>query len=201
MLKRDYNIELLYIDTTWAYRRVILGSELFGKKIIEIFNEKEAATDPFKRAANKLLINTYSGSIGMRRHVRYKIDHLTNPQKKIAVKERKKVESLSPYDISAFMTAYARQYITELALEAGLDNVACVNVDAIAVINPEPLMKYVGKRMGDLEMDREMFNAYWWRINTYEWQNEEGEWEARIAGLPNAYYKHGKTTYLVPKIL
>lgn len=201
MLKRDYHIEMLYIDTTYAYRDVVIGSELFGTKIVEIFNEKEASRDnPYKREANKLLINTYSGSIGMRKRKRYKVDHLTNPQKKVMVKEQKD-EGFSAWDISAFMTAYARQYITELALLAGYENVACINVDAVAVVDPTPLLPFTGKNLGDLEMDREMFNAYWWRINTYEWQDGSGVWNARIAGLPNTYYVHGKTEYVVPKIL
>jgi hypothetical protein len=136
----------------------------------------------------------------MRKRKRYKVDHLTNPQKKVMVKEQKD-EGFSAWDISAFMTAYARQYITELALLAGYENVACINVDAVAVVDPTPLLPFTGKNLGDLEMDREMFNAYWWRINTYEWQDGSGVWNARIAGLPNTYYVHGKTEYVVPKIL
>lgn len=198
MLERDYNIEALEIDKTYLYTHTKDNVELFGNNLLRYFNCKENATNPIERQAYKLIINTYSGSLGMQGHFKYRIDDLTNPT---GFKPIRKMMGATPMDIAAFMTAYARQYITELALKAGYENVACISTDAVVVKDPSPLTTYVGDNLGNLSLEKVMYNAHWWRPCAYEWQDEEGEWHGKVSGLPTYKYEHGKLVYAVPKII
>lgn len=199
MLERDYDIEALEIDKTYAYLVAQPSIDLFGDKLLYYFNCKEAASDRVERQTYKLIINTYSGSLGMQGHFRYRVDDLTEPT---GVKPlRKTMSHVSPMDIAAFMTAYSRQYITELALKAGYDNVACISTDAVVVRDPSPLLPYIGEKLGDLSLEKVMYNAHWWRPCAYEWQDEEGNWKGKVSGLPGYKYEHGKVVYAVPKII
>ena len=199
MLCRDYDISTIQIDETYYYLSAKSGELIFGDKIQHYFDQKEAATDPYERQAYKGLINSYSGSIGMVLNCGYKVDSLTEPSSITPLEDSN--EDLNPWDLSAFMTAYARQYITELALLAGYENVACISTDAVVVKDVSPLNPYIGEKMGDLSIDRVMHNTKWWRINTYEWYDGSGVWNAKIAGLPHWRYKEGKTFFITPKLL
>lgn len=199
MLLRDYDIEDLEIDETYFYTRVSAGSYLFGTKMKDYFNKKEASTSPLERQAYKLVLNTFSGSLGMILRNKYRVDNLTTPN--LVVPLDRKSDGLNPWDLAAFMTAYAREYITSIALQAGFNNVKCISTDAVVVRKPEPILSLVGNELGDLSLEKEMWNVHWWRPNAYEWQDAEGNWHGKANGLPSYKYEHGKLTYAIPKIL
>lgn len=205
MLKEHYDIEILEIDYSYIYPHQKIGSEIFGDKLQYYFNMKENATNPFERQAYKGLINKFFGCLSMKmNNFKYKIDSILDPVQQVRIKATDEdKEIFSPLDLGAFTTAYARQYIIKLALLAGYENVACISTDAVVVnkAGAEKLQKYVGNKMGDLSLDRVMYNTRWWRINTYEWQDGSGVWNAKIAGLPSYKYKHGTTLFVIPKLI
>ena len=194
-LFRDYDVETIVVDKTHLYYAIVPGRELFGNKIEEIFDLKESSIG-VERQAYKLLLNTYSGSIGMSCHDKYRVDSISNPTEMFLLEQKQ--SNVRPWDLSAFMTAYARKYITDLAYEAGYETVKCISTDAVVVGNPDGLMKYIGEEMGDLSIDKIMHNAMWWRPNCYEYQDEDGKWQGTVSGLPSYLYKHDKLVYNIP---
>lgn len=202
LLYENYNVEIIDIDISYVYSAMVHGSTLFGTKIVEFFNKKQNAEDEVERAMYKGILNTLSGSIGMSDKFNYKVDNILCPTKFLSLKNSADQDkSFNNWDISAFMTAYARQYIIKLAHIAGYENVACIITDAVVVKDISPLLPHMGKGLGELSLDRTMYNAHWWRVSAYEWQDEDGNWKAKIAGLPKDKYKHGTTFYVIPKIM
>lgn len=198
---RDYDIHYLNIDISYCYPSQVIGSELFGNKLQTYFDKKEAAQDPYERQAYKGLINKFFGCLSMKQNQnRYKVDDLTYPSKQLKL-QSEELKGESPLDLGAFTTAYARQYITDLALIAGYENVVCISTDAVVVKDGAPLERFIGNKMGDLSLDRVMYNTRWWRINTYEWQDENGNWKAKVAGLPSYKYKHDRIHFVIPKLI
>lgn len=198
LLINNYDIDELVIDKTYYYPVCTSGRKLFGDRIQEIYDLKEGA-EGYEREAYKLILNTFTGSLAMQSHTQYQVDSITEPSKVVPM--RKKDAPISPWDIAAFMNAYARAYIIEIATLAGFDNVHCISTDAVVVKNITPIKCYMGDKMGCLDVEKVMYNAHWWRINAYEWQDEEGNWHGKANGLPQYKYKHGKKVYAIPVIL
>lgn len=211
MLLRDYTILQLEIDETYIYQSTAPGLSLFGDKLVEFYNLKENSTDEDEKACYKGILNTFSGSIGMTKKMHYRVSSLieddglapllinTNPIKK----DRPFVnESCSAYDIGAFMTAYGRKMISDLALKAGgKNNVKCISTDAIVVKNPYRVEGILTRKgLGGLRLEKVMYHAHWFNINQYEWQDENGNWNGKISGLSSVYYKHGQKHYEIPEV-
>lgn len=194
MLKRDYDIKQFIVDKTYLYCILVKGDKYFGK-LKQFYDKKQASTGTI-RELYKIIIDSYSGSLAMRNFSTRRLNGL-NDKKYDFYKPK---DTQTPADIYAFMTAYARQYISDLAMKAGYDKVVSIDTDGIFA-KDRTLDAYCGEGLGKLRLDKIMYNARWFGQKQYEYQDESGEWIPTIAGLPAYLYQHGKTEYVVPKLL
>lgn len=158
MILRDYDVLELTIDKTYLFPVLTSGERLFHK-LLQFYDKKEEATGEL-RTFYKVILDSYSGSIAMKSHNRQRINTLTNiePEQRIRIKGSD--DSGNAYDIYAFMTAYGRKIITELALKAGKDNVVSIDTDGIFTTN-RTLDKYCSAdaEIGSLRLDKIMYNT------------------------------------------
>lgn len=196
LLMEHYDIEQLEIDYTYYISDLISGNEYFSK-LREYYDKKEKATGT-EKIIYKLLINSYTGSLAMKSKSSYYVKYITKQSdepKKLLPNELSK----APCDIAAFMNAYARKIIYDLAMKAGYDNVISIDTDGIFTKN-RILDKYCGEGMGSLRLDHYYKKAQWFGKRCYEFQEEDGNWSCHIAGLPNYLYVHDEYKYRIPQL-
>lgn len=196
MLKRDYYIVNININETYLFLDVVNG-EIYFHELREFYEQKQQSRGTL-RDLYKVIIDSYSGSLAMRKQFTRKIKYisLSMPQETAIFAPDSKP---SPSHIYAFMTAYARNMISELALYAGFDNVISIDTDGIFTLNRK-LDGVCDKGLGALRLDKIMKNARWFGMKQYEYQDENDEWVPTIAGLPGYLYKHNQMIYEIPQI-
>lgn len=199
MLFRDYDVSHVEIDKTYIYEKEPEHSRIHrsAKLCREYARKRDAIKGTPEYDYYKLIINSLTGSISMTNKEVYSHEDLIEKGDYAMIKENTNIPNI---EISAFMTAYARRYITELALLAGYDNVHCVSTDAIVLKDYSPVKHLLGKELGQLKMD-ELRNARWWRINAYEWYDESGKWNTKASGVSNNSYNEGDDTACQPLLI
>ena len=199
MLLRDYDIKKLDIDITLLYNKEAdVSRELRAKHLLEFYNNKRNAVKGTPEYDyHKMLLNTFTGSLSIINTMQYSHEDLIEKGNTSLLRKDDKIPNI---EISAFMTAYARKYITELALLAGFDNVHCISTDAVVVEDYTVLRPFLGNDLGQLKMD-ELRNARWWRVNAYEWFDEDGNWKTKASGISDGTYSQGENTACQPLLI
>lgn len=197
MLKRDYDIGLLEIDYTYLIEGVP-GSLMFSS-LGKFFNLKESSVGA-TREVYKKLIDSFSGSLGMMPKTPHYWASSLDGHQKIFNTPEKEPDTCSPVDIAAFLTAYGRYEITELAYKNGFDNTYSIDTDGIFALD-RTLDAECGEGLGSLRLDKIMRNARWFGQKQYESiEDNSNELTPHIAGLPAYLYKPGCYDYMVPSI-
>lgn len=194
MLITYYDIITLTIDKTILYKRLISGSRFINQTNLNyVYLIKETTEDALLKECSKLLLNSFTGSIGMYCSGDWRIDNLIEPQHTPVLLPADR--EAPAWDISSFMTAYGRQMIMQKAMEVGgAKNVIAIITDGFYTLTPLEL-PLLENNMGALKLDKVMHNSKWFAPNQYEWQDEERNWNGAIAGLPKALYKHNQFVY------
>lgn len=197
MLKRDYDIGLLEIDRTYLIEG-IPGSVMFSK--LERFFVLKEQSIGATREIYKKLIDSFSGSLGMMPTLPHHWAASLSGEKTIFSLPEAQPMKTSPVDIAAFLTAYGRYEITELAYKNGFDNTYSIDTDGIFALD-RTLDKECGGGLGSLRLDKVMRHARWFAQKQYE-SIEDGNdyFTPHIAGLPAYLYEPGCYDYIVPSI-
>lgn len=197
MLLRDYDIGLLEIDYTYLVEGVPGWSmfDLLG----QFYNLKERSVGA-TREVFKRLIDSYSGSLGMMPAMpHYWCSNLAGDKKELSV-EKAAPTTCAPVDVAAFLTAYGRYEITELAYKNGYDNTYSIDTDGIFALD-RTLDEECGEGLGSLRLDKVMRRARWFGQKQYESMEDGNDYfTPHIAGLPAYLYEHGIYDYIIPTI-
>lgn len=194
IIHRFYDVKILDIDQTIIYTELVPGKKYFSS-LNKFYIKKDKATGAI-RTLYKVIIDSYSGSLAMGSTMSKRMRTLDDTGYDFFTMGT----SEPPKDIYAFMTAYGREFISDLADKAGYKNVISIDTDGIFTKN-RILDKYCGEGIGSLRLDKIMYNAKWFGQKQYEYQDENKNWVPTIAGLPSYLYEHGKFDYEIPKII
>lgn len=199
MLLRDYDIKELVIDESLVYKKEKdISRELRAKQLIENYQNKvNAAKGTPEYDYYKMLLNTFTGSLSITHKATFSHEDLVDKGETKVLDSDDKIPNI---EISAFMTAYARKYITELAYMVGYDKVHCISTDAVVVEDYTALQPLLGNNLGQLKMD-ELRHAKWWRVNAYEWYDENGKWKSKASGISDGTYTEGEDTACQPLLI
>lgn len=199
MLLRDYDITSIVIDETYIYEKEPDHSRVHrASKLVRTYDyKKNAAKGTPEYDYYKMILNTLTGSLSIMHKASYSHESLIEAGTYSLVKAETHIPNI---EISAFMTAYARRLITELAYKVGYDKVHCISTDAVVVEDYEELKPLLGNELGQLKMD-ELRNARWWRVNAYEWYDEEGNWCKKASGISDGSYNEGDDTACQPLLI
>lgn len=199
MLLRDYDIEKIKIDKTYLIHRTVKGDKYF--KNFKKYYDLKQSTFNEERDMYKIILDSYSGSLGMRNQSFYRTNSVQENGKHFWTK--KKEITLSPMDIAAFMTAYGRKYITELALSAGFEYIISIDTDGIFCKERNAYLDSIcGTGLGSLRLDKIMIKPMWFgqkQYVSYELKDDKTlELTPHIAGLPAWIYRNGESYFERP---
>lgn len=206
LLVQNYEIKRLEIDKTIEFTKTTKGCT-DSKAINTIFKIKETAKG-HRRDAVKILLETMTGSLGMkyRPHKEIKLQYLSI--KGEAEMEEEKDQLLSNFHWACFLNDWGRYLINQKFHKAGgTAKVHSVDTDGIWCFGRE-LDEDCGTGLCSLRLDATSFQSFWWGFRQYivcsdpavKWMPNSVEWEPHIQGLRKGYYKYGKEDFTFPTI-
>lgn len=179
----NYDVE--YIEFIEHYKFLSCeGSKMFGKYFFEIYENKKNAKNPLERFKYKMLMNNLIGQFAKKRKgflIDY--DNFTKYETKI-----RKVYNAT----TAFVTAYARQFLLENAYKVGYKHVFYMDTDSIHT-DIESFGLDVGNEIGQWKLEGVSTKSIFIKRKCYA-EKINNEWDFKCAGITEEATENMKIT-------
>lgn len=173
-----YNVEIYKIDWILSFK----SRKGIFKEFIEINYEIKNNSVGAAKAVAKLKMNSFTGRMAMNPERKNKVPSIEDDILKFREGDLDVIDSIYPA-FTAFITAYGRRYVHDLACSLG-DNFIYSDTDSVHSFQQLPSEKIDNIALGKFKEENVCKCGLYLRPKTYMYTNDKGQTKVKCAGLP-----------------